>query len=314
MPFRKLGDENQLSGKQTFLRVGREINQLPENLQLTKELCDPKRFCGILIIDVKYIAVRDFEKKIPFIWAMDYLTHDIPYGDLYPAEDEASFSQFFQKLYDLGYDLRIVVADDRDGLKQALNKVFPYAKLQLCHNHYLENIRRDLKLRSDKTKKYEHFFNSLKLHVFTEGTDDQKITQGLMHVFYKRTEGKRRLQNIVTTIKHRQTDLFNYLKVKGCPNTTNIIESYNSHLQGRLETIKGFQSFNSARKWLNAYVIRRRTKKLTDCKGKFKPLNKHCSLEFIIKKQAQWPDVLKTLGINEIKYFDFIEESAKSAD
>jgi len=314
VPFRKLGDENQLSGKQTFLRVGREINRLPENYQLTQDLCDPKRFSGILIVDGKYVAVRPFEKKIPFIWGMDYLTHDIPYGDLYPAEDEASFSQFFQKLYDLGYNIKIVVADDRDGLKQALNKVFPYAKLQLCHNHYLENIRRDLKLRSDKTKKYERFFNSLKLHVFTEGTDEQKITQGLMHVFYKRTEGKRRLQNIVTTIKHRQTDLFNYLKVPGCPNTTNIIESYNSHLQGRLETIKGFQSFESARKWLNAYVIRRRTKKLTDCKGKFRPLNKHCSLEFTIKKQAQWPDVLKTLGISEINYFDFSENSQQIAD
>jgi len=100
---------------------------------------------------------------------------------LYPAEDEAAFSQFFQKLYDLGYDVRIVVADDRGGLKQALHKVFPYAKLQLCHNHYLENIRRDLKVRTIKT--YEHFFNSLRQHVFLEGTSEEKITQGLMHVF-----------------------------------------------------------------------------------------------------------------------------------
>lgn len=255
----------------------------------------------MLVIDGKYVAVRGFDQKIPFIWAMDYLSHDIPYGDLFVAEDEASFSQFFQKLYNLGYDVKIVVADDRQGLKQALNKVFPYAKLQLCHNHYKENIRQLLNLRSDKAKKYEHFFNSLKLHVF-EATDEQKITQGLMHVFHNLTEGKRLLQNIVTAIKARQEDLFNYLKIPGSPNTTNIIESYNSHLQGRLETIRGFQSFDSARKWLNAYIVRRRAKKLTDCKGKFKPLNKHCSLEFTIKKQALWPDILQTLGINKI-YF-----------
>jgi transposase-like protein len=229
---------------------------------------------------------------------------------LFPAEDEAAFSQFFQKLYDLGYDLEIVIVDDRGGLKQALNKVFPYAKLQLCQNHYVENIRADLNIRTND--RYQHFFNSLVKHVFE--AEEDKITEGLMHVFYKRTEGKRMLENIVTTIKARQEDLFNYLKFKDCPNTTNIIESYNSHFQARLKSIRSFQSFDSARKWLNAYIIRRRTKKFTDCKGKFKPLNKHCALEFTIKKQAQWPEVLKGLGINRVNYFDFEENFPEKTD
>lgn len=53
----------------------------------------------------------------------------------------------------------------------------------------------------------------------------------------------------------------------------------------------------------SAYLIRRRTKKFTDCKGKFKYLNKHCSLEFTIKKQALWPDILTNLGIKFVKFF-----------
>jgi transposase-like protein len=229
---------------------------------------------------------------------------------LFPVEDEAAFSLFFQKLYDLGYDLKIVIADDRGGLKQALNKVFPYAKLQLCHNHYIENIRIDLNFRS--SERYHHFFNSLVKHVFKVPED--KITTGLMHVFRNRTEGKRLLQNIVTTIKARREDLFNYLTFIDCPNTTNIIESYNSHFQARLKSIRIFQSFQSARRWLNGYIIRRRTKKFTDCKGKFKKLNKHCALELTIKKQAQWPEVLKTLGIDEINYFDFEENFPEKTD
>jgi hypothetical protein len=312
-PFRKLGDQQGYSGgKQIFLKVQTEIDSLPWNWQLTKDLCDPNRFCGILIIDGKYVRVQGFEKKIPFVYCIDYLTHDILHNDLFPAEDEAAFSQFFQKLYDLGYNLKIVVADDRAGLKQALLKVFPYAKLQLCHNHYVENIRVDLNLRSDKTKKYDHFFNSLIKHVFEVPED--KVTEGLMHVYQKRTEGKRLLQNIVTTIKARQEDLFNYFRVKDCPRTTNIIESYNSHFQARLKSIRSFQSFESARKWLNVYIIRRRTKKFTDCKGKFKKLNKHCSLEFTIKKQADWPEVLKDLGINKVNYFDFEENFPEKTD
>lgn len=158
------------------------------------------------------------------------------------AEDESSFSQFFQKLYDLGYDLKIVIADDRAGLKTALLKVFPYAKLQLCQNHYVENIRIDLNFRS--SDRYHIFFNSLINHVFKVPED--KITEGLMHVFYNRTEGKRLLQNIVTTIKARQEDLFNYFRFKDCPNTTNIIESYNSHFQMRLKSIRSFQSFDGS--------------------------------------------------------------------
>jgi len=106
----------------------------------------------------------------------------------------------------------------------------------------------------------------------------------------------------VTTIKARYDDLFNYLKVKDCPNNTNLIELYNSHLNGRLKTIKGFQDIASARRWLNAWMIRRRTKTLTDCEGKFKYLNKHCSLEFTIKKQAIWPEQLTKLGINKVNF------------
>jgi len=302
VPFRKLGDEQGLSGKQVFLRVGREINSLPENFKLTKDLCDPRRFCHILIMDGKYIAVKGFNQKIPFVYGIDYLSHDIPYGDLYPAEDEMAFSRFFQKLYDLGLDIRIVVADDRAGLKQALHKVFPYAKLQLCHNHYLENLRSRLKVRIIQT--YQDFFNSLRQRVFLKGTDEQKIAKGLKYVMDQHAGRSRLLQNILFEIRDRQDDLFNYLKFPNCPNNTNLIELYNSHLNGRLKTIKGFQSFESARGWLNAYLIRRRTKALTDCQEKFKHLNKHSSLEFTIKKQAPWPEQLTNLGINKINFYE----------
>ncbi len=295
-----------------YLKIEKEINLLPWNWQMTKELCDTKRFCGILVIDGKYVRVQGFEKKIPFVYAIDYESHDIPHSDLFVAEDEASFSHFFQKLYDLGYDLKIVIADDRKGLKPALLKVFPYAKLQLCQIHYLENIRKDLNIRTTDNDKYTHFFHSLVKHVFEVPKD--KITEGLMHVFHNRCGSSRTLQNIVMIIQAREEDLFNYFNVKGCPRTTNIIESYNSHFQARLKSIRSFQSFESARKWLNAYIIRRRTKKFTDCKGKFKHLNKHCALEFTIKKQAQWPIVLKDLGINRVNYFDFEENFSEKSD
>jgi len=215
-----------------------------------------------------------------------------------------SFSHFFQQLYTLGYDIHIVVADDRAGIKQALGKVFPHALLQICHNHYLENIRMHLRIRTEE--RYRYFFHSLRLHVFTEGRDTESIERGLAHVFEHHALSSPKLQDILWDIKHRSDVLFAYLKRRGCPNNTNLIELYNSHLNGRLKTIKGFQSFQSAERWLNAYLVRRRTKPLTDCEGKFRYLNKHCSLEFTIKKQALWPEILTKLGVKMVSFFEKI--------
>lgn len=300
--FRRLGDENTLSGSQTYARVITELSNLPNNTELTKTLCDLNRCEGILILDGKYVTVKGFDRKIPFLFGLDYLTHDILHGELCLAEDEMAFSQYFQKLKDLGYNLRIVVADDRQGIKQALNKVFPYARLQLCQNHFLENIRQLLKIRSIPT--YQNFFNSLKLHVFTPYLTDEDITKGLQHVKETHAGKSFLLNNLLVDIENRRNELFAYRHFENCPNNTNLIELYNSHLNGRLKTIKGFQGLTSARRWLNAWTIRRRTKTLTDCEGKFKYLNKHCSLEFTIKKQAQWPEQLKQLGINKIKFYE----------
>ena len=47
----------------------------------------------------------------------------------------------------------------------------------------------------------------------------------------------------------------------------------------------------SAQRWLNAWMLRRRTKPFTDCDRQFKHLNGKCSMEMTIKKQAQWPEI-----------------------
>jgi transposase-like protein len=96
---------------------------------------------------------------------------------------------------------------------------------------------------------------------------------------------------MVDVIK-RKKEFFAYKNFKNCPSTNNIIEAYNSHLTGRLKTIKGFDSYTSAKRWLNAWMIRRRTKNFTDCQKSFKHLNGKCSLEKTLKKDQKWPLIL----------------------
>lgn len=288
IPFRKLGNEVGLSGKQTYLRVFKELLTLPDNTEMTKQLCTYTS--GILIIDGKYIKVRGFKHKIPFIYCIDYETHDILFGILTASEDERAFLQIFSTLKQLKYPLKIVVADDRSTLSIALKQVFPGVPLQLCLNHYLENIRVLLHIRTDVTHRY--FFNSLKKHVFDEYVDDEGLDTALHHILTQRCEGYQVREAIVMDIHKRRTVLFAYMSVANCPNNTNLIELFNSHFNARLKSLKGFKNLEHATLWLNGLLLRRRTKPFTDCSPKFKHLNGKCSLQMSIKKQAEWPDIL----------------------
>lgn len=277
-----------MSGKQAYQRVFEELKQLPQNTNLTRELC--KYSSGILIIDGKYIKVRGYKKKIPFIYAIDYETHDILFGILVPEEDEQAFLQLFRILKELNYPLSVVVADDRSALPLALKQVFPGVPWQLCQNHYLENIRQALHVRTDPT--HQHFFNSLKKPVFDEYKDDEQLDTALHHVLTERGEHLLIRQNIVMAIHHRRKELFAYPAIQNCPNNTNLIELFNSHFNARLKSIKGFKTKEHATLWLNALLIRRRTQPFTDCDTKFKHLNGKSSLQMTIKKQADWPEIL----------------------
>jgi len=286
--FRKLGDRCNLSGAQVYNRVFQELKQLPDCTEITKQHCEYKS--GILIIDGKYIKVRGYKEKIPFIYGIDYETHDILFGILVPAEDEQAFLKCFRILKEVNYPLSVVVADDRCALPLALKQVFPGIPLQLCQNHYLENIRQALHIRTNPT--HQHFFNSLKLRVFDEYKDDEQLDAALHHVLTERSEHLPIRQSIVMAIHRRRKELFAYPQIQNCPNNTNLIELFNSHFNARLKAIKGFKTKEHAALWLNGMIIRRRTQPFTDCDKKFKHLNGKSSLEMSIKKQAEWPEIL----------------------
>lgn len=102
----------------------------------------------------------------------------------------------------------------------------------------------------------------------------------------KEYEGNNICVGIIAAIYRNQQLLLGWREGKHIPTTTNLIECFNSHLQGRLKTIKGFESFKHADLWLNGYFLRRRLKMFTSCQGKFRSLNGHTSLQ-----KSKKPDV-----------------------
>lgn len=265
------------------------MNNLPDNSWLTSRYCN--RFSGLLILDGKHIKVKGYQKKIPFIYGIDYLTHDIPVGILAPSESSEAFKKYFRILKTCNYPLKAVICDDViDALKQAVLYYYPKTKIQLCQNHYLENIRQLLKVRT-LTNHY-YFFHSLVKHVFKDYTDESQLNRALHHVFTKRARKDIVRQSIVMDIHRRREELFAYANIPHCPHNTNLLELFNSHVNARLNALKGFKSFHSAERWLNAWVLRRRTKPFTDCKGRFRHLNGKSSLEISIKEETSWPNIL----------------------
>lgn len=286
-PFRSLGNAQELSGVQVYRRVVEEFKALPNNTELSKEYSI--HWSGILNVDGKYVKVKEYPKKIPFIWCVDFLIHDFPIGLLAESESKHAFEQLFQSLKEMGYPLRIVIADDVEALKAPLFKHFPNTQLQLCHVHYIENIRQLLHIRTQTT--YHHFFNSLIKHVFTDPVTRKQREEGILHVYTKRLNNDPLLLNIIQDVAKKFDRLFAYTTIEGCPKTNNLIECFNSHLNGRLKTVKGFQSFDSAQLWLNAYLIRRRTKPFTDCDTPFKHYNGKMPLQNSIDLSKPWPHI-----------------------
>jgi hypothetical protein len=287
LPFRKLANLHDISQAKAFAQVETEMDQLPENTYLSATYCN--RWSGILNIDGKYIKIKGYLKKIPFVYSLDFLTHDLPVGVLAPAESYQVFLRLFRLLKTIRYPLKVVVCDDSSALKLALSRVYPEARVQLCHTHYFENLRQYLSIRTDEH--FRPFFNELHA-AFSTRHHPQKREALLSHITYKYGRNDETILGIMAGIERRKDELYAYKEFKNCPATNNIIESYNSHLQGRLKTIKGFQSYHSAERWLNAWMVRRRTKSFTDCDKPFKHLNGKCSLSQTLKKDQQWPSIL----------------------
>lgn len=285
-PLRKLADQNKISPAKAYRQVELEMNQLPENTYISANFCN--RWSGILNLDGKYVKVKGYPKKIPFIYTIDFPTHDIPVGLLAPSENIQAFRKLFRLLKSINYPLKVIICDDSSALKAALKEAYPKAKIQLCHNHFFENLREYLKVRTDNT--HQPFFTDLK-EALVSKYHPHKREAKLSHVNYLYARKNDVLLSIMADLIKKDDELFAYKDFVNCPSTNNLIESYNSHLNGRLKTIKGFNSFRSAECFLNAWMIRRRTKKFTDCGEPFKHLNGYCSIQRTLKKDRHWSSI-----------------------
>lgn len=264
------------------------MRSLPLNSAITSIYCDMSKFSGILVWDGTYIHVKGFKTKIPLIWAIDYETHDIPHFILAPSENYIACLNFFLKLKNMNYSLKILICDGNEAVKLAALYVYPNVIIQTCLRHYLENIRGDLGIAS--SNKYYKFYQFVYEAFFVKKCSKQHLAHEISKR-YNEFKSEEKQYNWMISIMQNLELLTNYHLVKGAPNTTNLIECYNGHLKDRVKSLRGFKSFYSAYYWLNAYILKRRFRKLQACSGQFSSLNGHASIYLTAKNSEDLPNL-----------------------
>lgn len=283
-PFRKIAHKESISKSKVAREYARKVKDLPHNNEITKKYCN--RFCGIMVVDGKYVRVKGYEKKIPLLWGLDYLSHDIPVFEFAISESYQAWLKYFGYLKSINYPLAIVVCDDNENIKLAARYMFPRVIIQTCQNHFLENFRKELQVRTDE--KYRPFVEDLKTELFSMKLTAKTFRKRAYRLLEKYRDNQICLSYFLR-IEKSHHELTAASKVEHAPLTTNIIESYNSHLQARLKSIKSFQSFHTAEQWLNAYILKRRFRPFTDCTKKFRYLNGKSAISMTLKKGAVLP-------------------------
>lgn len=263
-----------------YQKVAGYLGRLPHCADITRTYCS--RFSGSLEVDGKYVCVKGYQRKIPAVYGVDYTTHDIPTYILAEAENYQACLAFFSSLKLLNYPLRALICDENVNIIEACKYIYPKAVVQLCQNHYKENVRRSLDVKTNPH--YQPFMHQIEeLFSFKRSPDDfNRKAKNIFNLY----RGDKLCLSILVDIHKSRELLLGWRDSPHVPITTNSIESYNSHLQGRLKTIKGFESFKHADLWLNAYFLRRRLRIFTGCMGKFRSLNGHSSLD-----KSKKPDV-----------------------
>jgi len=287
LSFRKLAFRYRMSHMKIWRICEEELRKLPNNNQFTHKYCN--RFSKIFLFDGKYFNVASEKHDWVLLWGIDYLRHDIPVFTVAPSENYQSWGKFFSYFRILECYPQLLVCDDNVNLKMAARKHFPQVKIQTCFNHFKENIRRDLHVRSDKTNKYKNFMRRIESILnSSQKLSDQTFNHWLFTLYRDYHQDPLCLSILTNTEKYKQ-ELLAYRGIPQAPLTTNLIEGMNGHLEVRLQALRSFQTIQHARLWMNGYILKRRFTKFTDCRGRFKYLKGKAGVEMTKKEWVNLP-------------------------
>ena len=285
LSFRKLATKYGMSSMSAWRICEEELKKLPSNNEFTFKYCN--RFSHVFVFDGKYFNVATDKYDWVLLWGIDYFRHDIPVFIIAPSENYQAWAKYFSYFRIINHHPQLLVCDDNYNLKLAARNCFPQVKIQTCYNHFKENIRSSLHIRSDQT--YKPFMRRIESVLDSSQKISDETFNHWMYCLYRDYKEDPVCLSVLTNIEKYKDELLAYRGIPSSPLTSNLIEGMNGHLESRLFALRSFQSITHARLWFNAYVLKRRHTKFTDCKGKFRYLNGKTGVEMSKKQGVDLP-------------------------
>lgn len=285
--FRTLARKYGMSPMKAWRICQEELRSLPNNNQFTHTYC--ARFSKIFLFDGKYFPIASQSRNWVLLWGIDYFRHDIPVFTIAPAETYQTWGRYFAHLRILNLHPKLLVCDDHVGLKLAARSCFPSSRIQTCYNHFKENIRRDLRIRSEEGTRYRDFMERIESVLSSSVKLSEDTFNHWMFTLYRDYHQDPLCLAILTNIERYKPELFGYRGIPHAPLTTNLMEGLNSHLEARLQKLRSFQDIGHARLWMNGYILKRRYTKFTDCRGKFRYLKGKTGVQETKKERVVLP-------------------------
>jgi hypothetical protein len=285
LSFRAIAQKYNISHMKAWRICFDELRKLPNNNQFTFRYCS--KFSGIFVVDGKYFNISSERYDWVLLWGVDYKRHDIPIISISPSESYQSWSKYFLYFRILNHYPSLIVCDDNINLKTAAYHLFPKVRIQTCYNHFKENIRRNLQVRSNG--KYQPFVKRIEKILNSSNKLSDQVFNRWLSSLYDEYKDDILALSVLTNIERNKKELLGYRGISQAPLTTNLIEGLNGHLQARLQKLRSFQTIEHAKLWLNGYVLKRRLTKFTDCRGKFSFLNGKTGVETTKKEGVDIP-------------------------
>jgi hypothetical protein len=283
--------------------VAKIIHEVVKNTATSFDIAEKlkPKWSGTLTIDGKFIKAFDWFVKTlkekhnlsgnelhalhrkAWLCGIDYETGDLPHYGLADSENRIDLILFYKQLQKNGYILRNLVSDGSPEILCGARKVYGDNFIfQLCTRHFLEGLRglmveKEIEQNIPETetliKDIQAIIQAKTLKIAKENLELLKTKKH----FYKTIIQK----IIIRQFKEKFNSLMPHLfyPERNIPHTNNDIENLFKQLNLNIKSIGRFNKFWNAHHYLNAWALKRRFTKFTDCRGWRKYRNGKAPLE-----------------------------------
>jgi transposase-like protein len=262
------------------MRIYRIVDKLGEQCkdpaQVAKEL--HPEWSGRLGLDGKAVKIRG--EEYAFLTAVDLGTQDIVDYELARSEDYITLHLFLSRVKEkIGYNNPEQVVIDLDqAWKEAAEDVFPNALVQFCVVHFERVVDRTIPMRN-RTLKQCKLKEMVRRVLYANSEDEaRKALEEIMSKRKQKYFADRKSLYIIRSLKNNFSYLTTHFRVTDSFRDNNRTESVNDKIQMRLNLIRGYKKYQSARNSLNMIVMHYRFNPFESCKDYER--NGKCPLNF----------------------------------